>query len=102
MFNMIHSATIVKVDCIARKSTPYRLVEFEHRRRIDIAGQTVDVVAPEDLILSKLDWMRQSSSDLQLRDVRNLLSTVSDLDWEYLRHWANQLDLSDMLDEAQR
>jgi hypothetical protein len=62
----------------------------------------VDVVAPEDLILSKLDWMRQSSSDIQLRDVRNLLSTVGDLDWEYLRHWANQLDLSDMLDEAQR
>jgi hypothetical protein len=38
MFNLIHQESIIKVDCIVRKSTPYRQAEFErpaadHNRR---------------------------------------------------------------------
>jgi hypothetical protein len=100
MFNMIHTRSIVKVDCVVRKASAYRIGEFERRRRMNLAGRVVDVVAPEDLILSKLDWARESRSEVQLRDVRNLVAMVPDLDWTYVRHWADVLAISDLLAEV--
>ena len=52
----------------------------------------------EDLILSKLEWSRQSRSEQQLRDVRLLLETP--LDVAYLDEWAARLDLAQLLKEA--
>ena len=60
------------------------------------------VVSVEDLILSKLCWAKASESELQLRDVRTLLATVSQLDWTYLRNWADALGVSTLLDEVRQ
>jgi len=60
MFNIIHNALVVKVDCVVRKETEYRREEFARRRGVSVAGQQVFLVSPEDLILSKLDWARES------------------------------------------
>jgi hypothetical protein len=100
MFNIIHSAFVVKVDCVVRKDTEYRRTEFARRRAVSIAGQQVYIVSPEDLILSKLDWARDSRSQLQLDDVRNLLRTVEGLDREYLTRWAEALGLTALYREV--
>ncbi len=100
MFNMIHNALVVKVDCVVRKDTDYRREEFARRRTITLAGQSVAIVAPEDLILSKLDWARESRSQMQLDDVRNLLRSVQDLDRVYLSHWADRLGLTALYREV--
>ncbi len=100
MFNMIHNALVVKVDCVVRKDTDYRREEFARRRTITLAGQSVAIVAPEDLILSKLDWARESRSQMQLDDVRNLLRSVQDLDTVYLSHWADRLGLTALYREV--
>jgi hypothetical protein len=60
MFNMIHNALVVKVDCVVRKETEYRREEFARRRALFIADQEIFIVSPEDLILSKLDWAKES------------------------------------------
>jgi hypothetical protein len=52
MFNMIHNALVVKVDCVVRKETEYRREEFARRRAVSVAGQRIFIVSPEDLILS--------------------------------------------------
>ncbi len=78
------------------------LGEFGRRREIDVQGTPVAVVAPEDLILSKLDWARQSGSELQRRDVQNIIAAVGDLDWDYLEQWAGQLQLGEMLEQVSR
>ena len=100
MFNMIHNALVVKVDCVVRKDTDYRREEFARRRTITLAGQSVAIVAPEDLILSKLDWARESRSQMQLDDVRNLLRSVQDLDRVYLGHWSDRLGLTALYREV--
>lgn len=99
MFNMIHTTSVVKVDCVVRKDSPYRHTEFGRRRRLQLAGRTVDLVAPEDLLLSKLDWARDSRSDIQLRDARTLAAAPG-LDWDYLNAWAAQLGLTNLLAEV--
>ncbi len=58
------------------------------------------LVAPEDLILSKLVWMKQSQSELQARDVRQLLAHVKTLEMDYLGKWSRALGVYDLLEQA--
>ena len=58
------------------------------------------MVAAEDLILSKLVWGKQYESDLQLRDARQMISTVSELDWEYMKKWSAILGIDDLLSDV--
>jgi hypothetical protein len=102
MFNAIHTRLIVKVDFIVRKDSAYRRTEFGRRRRLDVDGVALSVVAPEDLVISKLDWARDSRSEMQLRDVANLLASVPDLDRAYLDRWVATLGLRELLEEATR
>ena len=96
--NVIHLPTVVKVDLIPRKEGEFRRMEFERRRKVDFAGVALWIVSCEDLILSKLEWARESRSELQMRDVRQLLE--GPLDGAYLSSWAHQLGLETMLKEA--
>jgi len=93
VFNVIHQAHVIKVDFIVRKDSEYRRTEFARQRRSPIEGHELALVAPEDLIISKLDWMRETRSEVQLADVRNLLRSVPDLDKHYLAHWTERLGL---------
>ena len=102
MFNIIHNDWIIKADFIVRKPGPYRQTEFERRRQIDIQGLSVAVVAPEDLILSKLEWMSQTGSELQRRDVREILAAGVALDWPYLEEWSKHLGIGRLLDEVKK
>ncbi len=101
MFNMIHNALVVKVDCVVRKDSAYRREEFSRRRRVLIDGEPVTIVAPEDLILSKLEWAKDGHSQLQLDDVRNLLRSVEDIDRTYLNQWVDRLGLAALYGEMQ-
>ena len=97
-WNIIHLPTLVKIDLIPRKDSPYRQAEFERRRRVELAGVDLWIVSIEDLILSKLDWARQSRSQLQFGDVKLLLEAP--LDRAYLDEWAARLDLDKLLKAA--
>ena len=94
-FNVIHNESLIKIDFMIRKREDYRLAEFERRRRIEVQGHPMWIVSKEDLILSKLDWARDSQSQRQLADVENLLATGADLN--YLQTWSQKLNLTDML-----
>jgi hypothetical protein len=100
MFNLIHTEAVVKVDFVVRKDSPYRLEEFNRRRAAVVDGQPMWVVSPEDLMLSKLVWVSDTRSELQLRDVRRLIADQPQLDWIYVDHWASLLGVSDLLREV--
>lgn len=99
MFNLIHLERVIKVDMVVRKDSAYRLEELSRRGAVEIDGSRIWLVSPEDLILSKLVWAKDSRSELQLRDVRNLLAAVTTLDWSYLERWATELSVSSDLAE---
>ncbi|MCY3955411.1 MAG: hypothetical protein OXF47_05400 [Nitrospira sp.] len=100
MFNVIHHAYMIKVDLIVRKNSDYRKEEFSRRRTVKVEDHSLHIVAPEDLILSKLDWAKDSHSEIQLSDVRNLLAAVPQLDHDYLVGWADRLGLRDLYREV--
>ena len=100
LFNLIHQESVIKVDCIVRKNTPYRLAEFERRQRIAIEDFSTWIASKEDLIISKLWWAKDSHSELQLRDVKNLASTGCDTG--YAERWTNELGLHNLWLECQK
>jgi hypothetical protein len=95
-FNMIHETLVVKVDVVVKKESEYRRTEFTRRRRGMLEGHPFFVVAPEDLVISKLDWARDTRSEVQLTDVRNLLASVTELDRPYLERWTARLGLTEL------
>ena len=97
MFNLMHLESGVKVDLIVRKSSEFRQVEFARRQPVAIAGIRTWIVTCEDLILSKLVWALESNSELQRRDIHQLLAEAIDLD--YIRKWAPQLGVTTLLNE---
>lgn len=100
MFNIIHDQWIIKADFTLLKDEPYRQLEFKRQREIDIDGFSIYVVSPEDLILSKLCWVKDSESEVQERDVRDIIRSVEALDWPYLEKWAKELNISNLLERA--
>ncbi len=94
-FNLIHLPTMMKIDVMIRKREEFRLEEFTRRRRVVIGERSVWVVSKEDLILSKLEWARDSGSERQMEDVKLLLATGFDA--EYLQAWAQRLQLTSIL-----
>jgi len=100
LFNLMHFATGLKIDFIVRKSSAYRRTEFDRRQRVRLGSLEVWVVSREDLILSKLEWAKQTNSELQRNDIRQLLE--DSLDSAYLRQWAHILSVDAMLEDLTR
>ena len=96
MFNLIHNETVIKVDFVVLKSDPYRREEFARRMPITIGDFQTWIVSREDLILSKLLWGKDSKSEMQRRDVRNLLNPECDM--TYLRNRAGFLGVLEDLE----
>ncbi len=107
-FNLIHYETAFKVDFFIRKLRAYDQLQLERRVLAEIATdpeQSIYVVSPEDIILAKLEWYRLGGqvSDRQWRDVLGVLKTrAGELDLAYLREWAGELQVGDLLERALR
>ena len=97
LFNLIHQESVIKVDCIVRKQNDYRRAEFDRRQRIKIRDFETWIVSKEDLILSKLFWAKDSRSEQQFRDVKNLLSTGYYR--AYIERWTTSLGLDTLWPE---
>ena len=98
IFNLIHQESVIKMDCIVRKASEYRRQEFARRQQIQVLDFTTWIVSKEDLIISKLEWAKDSHSEVQLRDVKNLLATGCDA--AYLERWTRELGLDTLLREC--
>jgi len=102
MFNLIHNEYVIKIDFVVRKDTPYRRREFSRRKKVAVDDQDLYLVSPEDLILSKLEWAKESRSEVQLNDVRNLLKNVKGLNRSYLARWAKALGIESLYREVSK
>ncbi len=93
IFNIIHKEGVVKIDFIIRKDKKYSKIEFSRKRSIVFEELKINITSPEDLILSKLFWAKDTLSEMQIRDVMNLMKTVPDLDIKYIENWIKELEL---------
>jgi hypothetical protein len=100
MFNIIYNRYVFKIDFIIKKSSAYQQAAFSRRKKVLIEQSPIWIISPEDLVISKLLWAKESHSEMQLRDVRNLIGTVDNLELEYIENWIRELDLEQIYKEA--
>lgn len=100
MFNVIYNPYVLKIDFIVREETAFHTSAFSRKRQVSIEGQPVWLISPEDLVVSKLLWAKDSRSETQLGDVRSVIASVEELDTEYIDRWVSQLGLADVYNEA--
>ena len=100
MFNLIYNRYVIKIDFIIKKSSAYQQGAFSRRTQVLIEQNPMWFVSAEDLVISKLLWARDSHSEMQLKDVANLMETVDDLDSEYIDNWIRELGLEQINKEA--
>jgi hypothetical protein len=60
---------------------------------MDYFGKTIYVVSAEDLLISKLIWIQDIQSAIQMEDIKNL-ALVPSLDWNYIHSWISTLKLN--------
>ena len=100
MFNVSLNDYIVKVDFILRKDTKYDINAFERRRLVNVGDFEICLISPEDLVPNKLLWAREGNSEIQKRDVKNILMITDDIDFNYLRDWSKRLTVDSLLEEC--
>lgn len=72
MFNVISHTHGGKVDCIVQKDTEFGRASFARRFEVTVAGFEFWTSTCEDLIIAKLNWAKDSHSEMQIRDIANL------------------------------
>lgn len=96
MFNILNNQTILKIDCIILKESEFETNAFARRKRIDYSGDfDVWIISKEDLILSKLNWAKNTKSERQLLDVASIIR--NGYDEKYVRIWAKKLGIENLL-----
>jgi hypothetical protein len=93
MFNIIDHASGFKADFVVLKNDPFHQNEFIRRVAMEFFGKPIYVVTQEDLIISKLIWIQELQSSVQLADIRNLIRS-DNLDREYINLWIGKLNLN--------
>jgi len=108
-FNLIHLATMLKVDVFIAGATPFDKVSFSRsvtRTLTDEPGaRQYRLRSPEDVILRKLERYRLGGevSDRQWGDAVGVLQIQAGaLDDAYLDLWAGQLGVADLLGRARQ
>lgn len=100
MFNIISTINGVKVDCIIRKDNEFERIKFQRRQKAEFEGIDFWVSSKEDLMLSKLEWARNTLSEMQLRDIARLSET--DYDHSYVKGWIIKTNLGDIWDKVEQ
>lgn len=99
MFNVVSLETGEKIDCIIQKDTEFARMSFGRRRQAVVAGIEFWTTTKEDLIIAKLNWARDSHSEMQIRDIANL--TDDEYDSSYVANWIENLGLSQIWSEVE-
>jgi hypothetical protein len=106
-FNLIHLATMFKVDVFASKRRSFDREALSRARLVSLDdasdARPFRLASAEDAILAKLEWFRAGGevSERQWADVVGVLRVASaEIDREYLARWATTLGLGDLMARA--
>jgi hypothetical protein len=104
-FNLVYVPTMTKVDVFVNRGGIFDREVFRRvvRMPLEEGSRDFDVTTAEDIVLRKLEWFKLGGgvSERQWHDVVGVLRVQKDaIDNEYLRKWADALDVLPLLLKA--
>ncbi|MEK7568445.1 MAG: DUF6036 family nucleotidyltransferase [Patescibacteria group bacterium] len=96
-FNAIDRETNTTIDCYLIGNNEYEAGRFQRKIVRNIVGVKVNVISPEDLILIKLQWHRDSGSTRHLEDAESILK-ITEVDLKYIKDWAEKQSTTEILE----
>jgi hypothetical protein len=106
-FNLLHQETALKIDIFITKNRTYDQTAAKRIRADTISvnkeAPQFYLLAPEDVVLTKLEWFHSGgqTSERQWNDILGVIKVQgAHIDIEYLRLWAGQLGVLDLLERA--
>ena len=93
LFNIIDHSSGYKADFVILKNQEFRQIEFERKVKMEYFDKFVYLVSVEDLLLSKIIWIQDLQSSIQMEDIKNLCQ-VESIDWLYVNEWIHKLNLN--------
>jgi hypothetical protein len=105
-FNLIHLATMFKVDVFVARRRPFDRQAADRARPEALEegadARTLPVATPEDTVLAKLEWFRRGgeTSERQWWDIVGVLKVARHADRAHLTTWADALGVADLLERA--
>jgi len=101
-FNLIHLTTGFKIDFWILEDTEFDRLRFSRRVSGRIFGRNVLLSTPEDLILTKLVWFKQSDSQKHYVDAVGIYhAQKAVLQIDYLHGQARALSVAALLERLQ-
>ncbi len=106
-FNITHHATGLNIDIFVTAGRPFDHSRYARAQDHLLPGATesIKLASPEDMVLNKLlwYWQDQIESVKQWRDTQSIIRVQGNaLDLGYLRWWAAELNIGDLLEAAFR
>jgi len=105
-FNIIHFETGVKIDIFVQGPSDFEQRLLERRKMAKLSGENgreLPVVSPEDIVLLKLRWFKETecTSQRQWDDVLGVPAVQGEaLDFQYLTDSAKEIGLEELLERA--
>lgn len=100
LVNLVDMDTTFKVDLSVVSPTPFHRDVFQRRQPMEFepGGPKFDVVSPEDIILMKLVWRKDTRSQKQWENALSVARVKgARMDWAYLFKQARSLAIEDDL-----
>lgn len=87
-FNLIHMATSFKADVFTTGRDEFNAWAFRNKRVTELQGETLVLAPPEYIIVRKLEYFRDGTSEKHIRDIRSMLKVSGEqIDRAALDEW---------------
>ena len=96
---VLHSAAGFRIILFLMSNDAHDQQQLTRRRPAQLAGRTVYLPSPEDVIITKLRWSKGGNRSKDVNDVVNVLAVqAGTLDLPYIRDWTDHHGTRDLFE----
>jgi hypothetical protein len=79
------------IELFELSSDPHDQQRFSRRRQLSVLDRETWILTVEDVLVTKLNWLRLANRTKDMLDIRSVIAVQGDaIDWPYVERWCDQ------------